>query len=79
MTRGKTPTTTPREVTFGEWLADPKRYVRRGEIVSVVSRLIELHERSRKPWYRKLWGKIKAFLDRNRTPPTGGADAEAET
>lgn len=78
MSKGRAPTSRPRETPIAEWLADPNRYVRRGEIVSVVARLLEMRERARKPWYKRLWARVRGYLVRNRTPP-GGEDATTKT
>jgi hypothetical protein len=45
------------EVSFKEWLEHPDRYVKRGEIVQVVDKLIRLNalKQKRDAWWRRLW------------------------
>ncbi len=46
-----------KDVSFKEWLEHPERYVRRGEVVQVVDKIIRLNElkRKRDAWWRRLW------------------------
>lgn len=52
-----------KDISFKEWLEHPERYVRRGEVVQVVDKLLRLDELKRKRdrrwwsnWWRAFWG-----------------------
>ena len=46
----------PKEVSFKEWLEHPEKYVRRGEVVQVVDKVIRLNElqKVKQSWWRRL-------------------------
>jgi hypothetical protein len=46
-------------VTFRDYLNDPEKYVRRGELVQIVDRIVRLQLLQRPTWWEKIKGKLK--------------------
>ena len=46
-------------LTFRAWLEHPELYVRRGELVQIVERVILIHAKKNQSWWQTLKDKFK--------------------
>lgn len=46
-------------VTFRDYLNYPEKYVRRGELVQVIDRIVRLHAEKNKSWLARMKDKFK--------------------
>ena len=49
----------PKPVTFHDYLNHPEKYVRRGELVQVIDRIVRLQLLQNEGWWQKIKRKFK--------------------